>query len=86
MLCLPSICYTIPSKGGKRTPRGARPHDQGRWLKMELYECYGETTAASGRKYWIFLGWAPLPDGKPTKVTAKFRYYDTPNGREKFRS
>ena len=53
---------------------------------MKLYEGYGETTAASGRKYWIFLGWAPLPDGKPTKVTAKFRYYDTPNGREKFRS
>lgn len=52
---------------------------------MKLHECYGETTAASGRKYWIFLGWAPLPDGKPTKVTAKFRYYDTPHGREKFR-
>lgn len=53
---------------------------------MKLYECYGETTAASGRKYWIFLGWAPMPKEKPVKSTAKFRYYNTPNGREKFRT
>lgn len=52
---------------------------------MELHECYAEITAASGRKYWAFIGWAPLPEGKPTKVTAKFRYYDTPQGRVKFR-
>lgn len=57
----------------------------GQGARMELHECYGETTAASGRKYWIYFGWAPLPDGKPTKTTAKFAYYDTPMGREKYR-
>ena len=74
MLWLLHVCYSIDKQGATR-----REND------MELHECYGEVTAASGRKYWIFLGWAPLPDGKPIKVTAKFRYYDTPHGREKFR-
>lgn len=50
------------------------------------YETYAETTAKSGRKYWFFLGWYEMPDiSKAVKVTKKFAYFDTPEGREKFR-
>lgn len=51
----------------------------------DTHECYGEVTTASGKKRWVWLGWAKLPEKEPTKVTAKFKYYDTPDGREKYR-
>lgn len=50
------------------------------------HETYAETTAKSGRKYWFFLGWCEMPDmSRAIKVTKKFAYFDTPEGREKFR-
>lgn len=50
------------------------------------YETYGEVTSRSGRKYWYFLGWYEMPDrSRSIKETSKFLYFDTPNGREKFR-
>lgn len=54
-------------------------------MTRKYHECYAEFISRTGRKYWTFIGWSPLPDGEPTKVTRKFRYYDTPFGREKFR-
>lgn len=50
------------------------------------HEAYAETTSRIGRKYWFFLGWYEMPDmSRATKVTKKFVYFDTPEGREKFR-
>lgn len=50
------------------------------------HETYGETTSKNGRKYWFFLGWYEMPDiSNAVKVTKKFAYFDTPEGREKFR-
>ena len=52
----------------------------------ELHEAYFETTARSGRKYWVFLDWSEMPDmAGAVKVTRKFAYFDTPLGRERFR-
>ncbi len=51
----------------------------------KYHECYAESTSRNGRKCWVFIGWSPLPDREPSKVTRKFRYYDTPFGRKKFR-
>lgn len=51
----------------------------------DTHECYGEVTTASGKTRWVWLGWANEPDREPVKETAKFRFYDTPCGREKYR-
>lgn len=50
------------------------------------HEAFGETTAKSGRKYWIRFGLSKMPDlSEVTKLTNKFAYFDTPCGRMKYR-
>jgi len=82
----PDILYTRASwEGGPETLHEPTKRKKAGRTMEDTHECYGEVTTASGKTRWVWLGWANEPDREPVKETAKFRFYDTPCGREKYR-